>query len=201
MITRRNFLETSLAGTLGAGVILAASRSMSIAGAPGPQRSALHTAVVDLRFAESRRFGAALDRLGTSVRTFEADVTELWFTQLDPMWRAERGPVAGLTAYGVLFCLERLAWDHGMRMVYCAEHEPLAEGGMQHTLPASASALAAELQMGGHLAWPRTVAQWLAQTRLTATQAATALTDIRLRTSERMRGSRAAATLYSWVIA
>ena len=125
MITRREFVATSLVGSLGAGVMLAGYRSALI-----PRRTAqkIHTVVVDRRFTESQQFGAALDRHGASVRQFDGDVTDLWFTRLEPLWRARRASVAGLTTYGVLFCLERLAWDHGLRVIHRAQHTPLPEG-------------------------------------------------------------------------
>jgi hypothetical protein len=37
-------------------------------------------------------------------------------------WTKQPVAIAGLTAHGPLFCLERLAWDHGMRVVFRAEH-------------------------------------------------------------------------------
>ena len=45
------------------------------------------------------------------------DITDLWFHDLDPQWKKQPVAIAGLTAHGPLFCLERLAWDHGMRVV------------------------------------------------------------------------------------
>lgn len=79
----------------------------------------------DDRFAESRRFGAEVARLGGAVRGFGGDVTNLWYEELDLRWRKEPVAVAGMTRHGPLFCLERLAWDVGMRVVYRAEHRPV----------------------------------------------------------------------------
>ncbi len=125
MITRRDFVGTSLAATLGTGAALADYRLAVIARSPARKPD---TVVVDLRFEESRQFGRVLERHGATVRAFDGDVTDLWFSQLDPLWRARQASVAGLTSFGVLFCLERLAWDHGMRMVHRARHTPLAGG-------------------------------------------------------------------------
>jgi hypothetical protein len=51
----------------------------------------------------------------------EGDITALWFEILDPLWRQGKSTVAGVTSPEAIFCLERLAWDHGMRMVFRAD--------------------------------------------------------------------------------
>jgi hypothetical protein len=61
-------------------------------------------------------------------------MTQLWYSELQPLWRRELRPIAGLTAYAALFCLERLAWDHGMRVVYHGAHTPLASGDVDHVV-------------------------------------------------------------------
>lgn len=46
------------------------------------------------------------------------DITSLWFEILDVLWRRRPSTVIGVTSPEAIFCLERLAWDHGMRMEY-----------------------------------------------------------------------------------
>jgi hypothetical protein len=58
----------------------------------------------------------------------EGDITALWFEVLDPLWRQEHSTVAGITSPEAIFCLERLAWDHGMRMVFRADEVANASG-------------------------------------------------------------------------
>jgi hypothetical protein len=53
---------------------------------------------------------------------------------LHGLWTKERVAVGGLTLHGPLFCLERLAWDHQMRVVYRAEHRLRSDGRIEHTL-------------------------------------------------------------------
>ncbi len=130
---RRRFLE------LGTAVSLATLADLSIVSARGAAadhfardevggsareraRLRLHTAVFDERFAAARHFGAAARRLGLAVHPIRGDVTELWYSRLYPLWRNSPAPVAGLTAYAAMFCLERLAWDHGLRMVQRDAH-------------------------------------------------------------------------------
>ncbi len=82
----------------------------------------VHTVVVDTGCVQSREFARELAQYGAAVRPFAGDVTALWFDHLEPLWRQTRAAVAGLTRYSSLFCLERLSWDHGLRVVYRAQH-------------------------------------------------------------------------------
>lgn len=50
------------------------------------------------------------------------DITPFWFNELDAVWHQAPVPIAGMTAEGPLFCLEILAQQHGMRVIYRAEH-------------------------------------------------------------------------------
>ncbi len=102
-------------------------------GAVQPPPLAFYKVIFDERFDASRRFGAEAQRRGASVHAIEGDITPLWYDDLAPRWRSGAVPIAGLTAHGALFCLERLAWDVGMRVVYRAEHEPNADGSFRHS--------------------------------------------------------------------
>jgi hypothetical protein len=91
----------------------------------------LHIAIFDRRFAAGRRFAKSSEAHGISTRAIAGEVTSLWYSELHPLWKAAskdrsvQHPVAiaGLTTYGPLFCLERLAWDHGMRVLHRQEHD------------------------------------------------------------------------------
>ena len=78
--------------------------------------------IVDDRIPESLRFGQRMREMGSAVHAISGDVTDLWFHDLFAQWTKEPVAIAGLTEHGPLFCLERLAWDHKMRVVYRAEH-------------------------------------------------------------------------------
>ena len=52
------------------------------------------------------------------------DMTRFWYDDLYHRWRQAPVAIAGLTAHGALFCLERLAWEKRMRVVYRREHSP-----------------------------------------------------------------------------
>ena len=84
-----------------------------------PARSGL--VVADKRFAASRAFAAQEARGRQRVAWIEGDATDV-YNEIDLLWRREKTPVAGLTAYGAFFCLERLAMDRGLRVTSKQEH-------------------------------------------------------------------------------
>lgn len=97
--------------------------------------SGVGTVVVDSRFAPARDLGAQLARAGAQVHALaDADVTAVWRDTLAPAW--SRGPVAvaGLTTSSSLFVLEQLAWPHGLRVVFHAEHYLASDGTATHQL-------------------------------------------------------------------
>jgi hypothetical protein len=146
MTSRREFLQATLAASavpVATGVFGAdqAPGSESLALKPTPPTLRFHTAVFDHRFPDSVAFAEAMKRLGVAVHGITGDMTDLWSRDLYPLWRTAPVPVAGLTAHGALFCLERLAWDHGMRVVFRAEHQYRPDGGIDHLVCAQESVL------------------------------------------------------------
>lgn len=77
----------------------------------------LYRVVFDYRFSAARAFGAEAARRGATVHGFGGDITAFWYHELDLQWRREPLTIAGMTLHGPLFCLERLAWDVGLRVV------------------------------------------------------------------------------------
>jgi hypothetical protein len=102
--------------------------------APWPAASGLlhpdsvYKVILDQRVVKAIPTGHELSRLGLVVSSIGGDVTKLWYDDLYPRWRESPVVVAGVTAHGPLFCLERLAWDFGMRVVMRADHRRLAAG-------------------------------------------------------------------------
>lgn len=111
----------------------------------------LYRVVVDTRFEESIAFGEEAQRLGTTISTTQGDVTRLWYEELQPRWRQSPAAIAGLTAHGPLFCLERWAWDYGMRVVFRADHQRRSDGRIQHFVSRAEAQqpLARELALAG----------------------------------------------------
>jgi hypothetical protein len=94
-----------------------------VVGAPSPAREAsgrhaiaLYKVVYDEHFPASVEFGRKALARGFAVHAIRGDMTDLWYYDLYPKWKTEPAAIAGLTAHGPLFCLERLSWDFGMRV-------------------------------------------------------------------------------------
>ena len=59
-----------------------------------------------------------LAKRGVPVTRFRGDITDFWYRDLSLLWRERPVAIAGATTHGPLFCLERWAWDHGLRVTY-----------------------------------------------------------------------------------
>ena len=116
---RREFLYFSAsASALGvAGVSLPA-----IAGAPSIR---IHRAVYDDRYPESVEFAMEARDLDIPVSVIQGDITKFWYEELSLAWRKRPVATAGLTNEDSLFCLEQLARDHRMRVVFREERGEL----------------------------------------------------------------------------
>ncbi|OFV91302.1 MAG: hypothetical protein A3G76_04210 [Acidobacteria bacterium RIFCSPLOWO2_12_FULL_65_11] len=139
MATRREFIQMGVTASALSltGVAEAAAGSYAagtIRETPSGDVWPLYRVVVDDRFAESAAFGRAAGREGVPVHVMSGDITPFWFDDLSLRWKIDRAPIAGLTAHGPLFVLERLAWDHRMRVIYRAEHRRVSATSITHTL-------------------------------------------------------------------
>ena len=103
------------------GGALALALPAMAAGRARAAEPAVFRAVYDERFAEARGFAEAAAARGWPVRAIRGDVTELWFHELEPRWKAGPAAVAGVTDAAALFCLETLARDRGLRLAARAE--------------------------------------------------------------------------------
>jgi hypothetical protein len=140
MTSRREFLQS-------AAVVVAPLGAANFAiagGAVSPQAvaaGALHAVLIEDRFAAARGFGARLAARGATVHAIaDGDVTAVWLGELSPAWSRGRVTVAGLTRAPALFVLEQLAWSHGLRVVYHAEHVVHGEHGTEHAVLRGAAA-------------------------------------------------------------
>jgi len=196
MLNRRVFLEAGLAAS--ALPLLAHAGPIAAVNAPVPQPPlSLYRMIADERFQAGRGFAAIAARSGAVVLGTSGDITDLWYDDLAPRWREEPAAIAGLTAADALFCLERLAWDAGLRVVYLGEHQELPDGSLRHRLsgPAPMHAATGTLASAAH-DWHERVADLVRNCPARGTIPVTTrsvLCDARLRTSTE--------PLYSWVIA
>jgi hypothetical protein len=206
MTSRRRFIHASVAmaatGAIGGIGLPLRSPSKERPHAPGAQLNP-HAVVVDQRFDESIEFGLSLALLGSHTYNMRGDVTDVWYTRLHPLWKAGGVAVAGLTGSGVLFCLERLAWDHGLRVVYRGSHQRFADSRVYHAMLGNAdwSALGGDTTDRNYR-WPTAVAA--AAARIESPCPAVPV-DHALRpvcsTGAADQGRGAISTLFSWVIA
>lgn len=113
MPNRREFLQGGIAVSL---LPLLSRKGFSAV----PPR-ALDMVVFDQRFHKGREFAQHAREAGLDCAAIEGDITRLYFKDLSLRWN--RGPttLAGLSTKASLFCLEMLARDHGMRLVYMAD--------------------------------------------------------------------------------
>lgn len=138
MTSRRELLKAGLAASA---LPLAASAGLANA-EPSAAAVPLYKVLYDTRFAASVAFAERAAARGLAVLGMDGDVTPVWYHDLYHRWRQAPAAVAGLTAHGALFCLERLAWDHRLRVVYRGEHSA-APGGVAHRLDGPAPMLSA----------------------------------------------------------
>jgi hypothetical protein len=203
MTNRREFLQIGMAA--GAWPLASKAAFAVPAGAPAPVP--LYKVVYDARFPVSVAFGARARELGLSVHEIEGDITAFWYEELDAVWRP--GPagatlpprpqaIAGLTAHGPLFCLERLAWDSRLRAVFKAEHVAAARGMLEHRLYGPLPMLRQGLRLAeAGEAWPRAAAEIAAR----CPQGKAEIANARVTGAGELGAGADGEPLYTWVIA
>jgi hypothetical protein len=128
MTSRREFLK---AGLVAAALPVVADAAIPL-GAARPVLTPLYKVLYDTRFPASVEFARRASARGLIVHAMRGDMTKFWYDDLYHRWQQGPAAIAGLTAHGPLFCLERLAWDKRMRVVYRGEHSPAARGCVAH---------------------------------------------------------------------
>jgi len=119
MVNRRRVMK------IGAATVAGALVNLPVLGphaAPARAYGAFERAVFDERFAECRAFATELHSAGVFTSAIRGDVADLWYGDLRAHLRENRLPIAGLTDRAALFCLEELARDVGMRVIFRADH-------------------------------------------------------------------------------
>jgi hypothetical protein len=191
MTSRRQFLQIGLGAAAAVPVAGLSAAQQPAAFAPLP----LFKVVYDLRFPSSVAFARRAAAQGLATHATQGDITSFWYHELYHRWADSPVAIAGLTGYGALFCLERLAWDQRLRVVLRAEHAPagrrVAHGfaGPAEVLPAACSAVADD-------DWAARMAEIVAACPTGRGVGAEA--DVRVTSTGAMAESE---TLYSWVIA
>jgi hypothetical protein len=158
MTTRRTFIQAA------ATAVPASLAAVRVDAALLASPSDLHSVVIDEEHAAARAFGRRLGAYGAGVLSIrEGDITSVWLTEVRETWKRMPAPIAGLTAPAALFCFEQLAFAHGLRVVFHAEHVVKPGGGVQHELqrkgPIIDLATADLMRSGGR--WPTRLADAL----------------------------------------
>jgi hypothetical protein len=139
MTTRREFLQAGIAvSALPIGTtIRAQSRSGASTSPMVPEPLPLYKVVFDERVPDSVAFADEMRRRGAVLQAIRGDITDFWYRELYAVWQQAPVAIAGLTAHGPMFCLEQLARDYRMRVVFLAEHQYRADACVEHSVSAS----------------------------------------------------------------
>jgi hypothetical protein len=160
MVNRRGVLK------IGAATVAAVVVKIPLFGrnlSPGRTRIAFHRAVFDERFAECRGFADELRSAGVFTSGIRRDVAELWYRDLRVHLSENRLPFAGLTDRPALFCLEELARDVGMRVIFRSDHVVDQDGRTQHAAAGPASLVAVARNLPPEAGFGREMAQLFSQ--------------------------------------
>jgi len=164
MTSRREFLNLGAAALL---VPASARLGLPIVPSYWSAQTApmsFYKVVFDARFSACRDFAAAAQRLGLPVQAIRGDVTDLWFDDLHACWKKEPAAIAGMTLQGALFCLNLLAADRRMRLMYLGEHARQADGHVNHGFAGPPEVLRQAAALGkGRAAWSDRVANLMSR--------------------------------------
>jgi hypothetical protein len=199
MQSRREFIQAGLAASV-VPVALPIRDAMSPAldvSIVSSSRHALYAVVCDVRSRCSTELAREAARLGTKVVRTAGDITDFWFDELSRRWTQAPVAIAGLTAHGPLFCLERFGWDHGLRVAFRGTHRLLDRRGVEHTLTGPLRTVASAHCALADDEWPTYLARLLVSCAVTQDTASTTVRSA-------IVGDRTVEiddTLFSWVIA
>jgi hypothetical protein len=84
--------------------------------------------------AEGAAFGAKATARGAAARGVGIDLGSLWMHEIEPQWKNQPAAIAGLTSGPHLFCLELLARDYAMGLVYRVRHAISASDQCSHII-------------------------------------------------------------------
>ena len=156
----------------------------------------LYKVLYDTRFAASVAFARRAEARGVAVHAMTGDMTPFWYDDLYHRWRQEPVAIAGLTAHGALFCLERLAWEQRMRVVYRGEHTTVAGGCIAHRFEGPARLATAAAEATVDVGWASALADVVAECPRAREQASVAQSS-----TMRVDATAPSEPLFSWVIA
>jgi hypothetical protein len=199
MPSRREFIQAGLAASV-VPVAFPVAEPARVASVPNIAALSSHRlthVVCDARFRCSQAVAIEAARLGLPVVSIDGDISDFWFNDLAPVWSTSPRPIAGLTAHGPLFCLERFGWDHGLRVVFRGVHRFEDGGHVEHSLAGPFRTIAAAHGTLVSDDWPTQLTRLLNSCAVTHDTASTTVRGVIESELERDSDD----TLFSWVIA
>lgn len=173
MTSRREFLHW---GAAALALPVAGRMGLPLASSTMPGDLAgmqFYKVVFDERFSACRAFAGEAQRLGLPTHAIKADVTDLWFNDLNARWKKGPAAIAGMTQKAALFCLDLLARDQRMRLMFLGEHVQHADGRVEHTLSGPADVLRQAAGLSGTSShWSNRVANLVSRFPANAADAA-----------------------------
>lgn len=164
MTSRREFLHLGAAA-----LVVPASARLGLPIVPSYWSAqtapmSFYKVVFDARFSACRDFADAAQHLGLPIQAIRGDVTDLWFDDLYTCWKKGPAAIAGMTQKGALFCLNLLAADQRMRLMYLGEHARQADGHVDHVFAGPPEVLRRAATMGkGYPDWSDRVANLMSR--------------------------------------
>jgi hypothetical protein len=165
MTTRRELLQLAACAALPTTLVASTAASASTTAEPAD----LHAVLVEASASGARAFGQRLAARGTTVHSLQGgDITTAWLTHVRPAWRQSPTTIAGLTTSSALFCFEQLAWSHGLRVVFHAEHIVHVDGSVEHALQRAdgGTDITGATLLRANAAWPLRLADAMAARRV-----------------------------------
>jgi hypothetical protein len=196
MASRREFLQMGVAALA---LPISSHTSLSPAASLADSElsaTPLYKMIFDQRFSSSRAFAQEAERLGVPVHGIRGDMTDLWYHDLYARWKQGPAAIAGMTEHGAIFCLERLAWDQRMRVVFRADHRYLADGLIEHALSGPPAMLRQAVGLSQQTNWSFEMAGLL--TRCPASRTPLSLANV---IGPTLRNADDPEHLISWLIA
>jgi len=175
MASRREFLQIGVAA-LALPISGHSSFRPPVSLSEPPSWVQLYKVVFDERFRASRAFAEQAQQLGLPVHGIKGDMTDLWYSDLYGRWKQGPAAIAGMTEHGAVFCLERLAWDQRMRVIFRADHRFLPHGSVEHAISGPASMLGSVAGLGREVEWAEQMASMV--TRCPAIRSQSSLANI-----------------------
>jgi hypothetical protein len=199
MPSRREFIQAGIAASVApiAFPIQDPAQAAVEANVAAPPSHRPLRVVCDIRLHHSIALADEAERLGLTVVRTRGDITDFWFTDLAPRWKVSPFPIAGLTTHGPLFCLERFAWDHGLRVAFRGAHRFHDSGHIEHSLSGPFQTVASAQSAVVDEDWPVHLARLLSSCAATGDTAGTTVRSALARGHENDIDD----TLFSWVIA